>query len=129
MILMKCPVMHLRWGSDRLISIWKPNLSTGCILPQFAIALSVSCLAFAAERGVKKVAKFCGKNLEVNQKVVPLHSHLKNGWLMRLRVLEKTGAEIFLKRFFENSFKKVWKSENNAYLCSPVRKTGSRKRD
>jgi hypothetical protein len=32
------------------------------------------------------------------------------------------------KIFFEKSFKKVWKFENNAYLCSPVRKTGSRKR-
>ena len=46
---------------------------------------------------------------------------------MRLRVLRKTGAEIFLKRFFEKSFKKVWKFENNAYLCSPVRKTGNKK--
>jgi len=93
------------------------------------IMLSISCLAFRAQKRAKKVPKFCRKNLEVNQKVVPLHSHLKNGWLMRPRVLEKTGAEIFLKRFFENSFKKVWKSGNNAYLCSPVRKTGSRKRD
>ena len=25
---------------------------------------------------------------------------------------------------FENNSKKVWKFENNAYLCSPVRKTG-----
>ena len=32
------------------------------------------------------------------------------------------------KIFFEKSFEKVWKFENNAYLCSPVRKTGSRKR-
>ena len=90
--------------------------------------LNISMMCFRAEKSVQKVVKFLLKNLEVSQKVVSLHSHLKNGWLMRLRVLEKTGAEIFLKRFFENSFKKVWKSENNAYLCSPVRKAGSRKR-
>ena len=28
------------------------------------------------------------------------------------------------KIFFEKSFKKVWKFENNAYLCTPVRETG-----
>ena len=48
---------------------------------------------------------------------------------MRLRVLRKTGAEMMTeKKFWKKSFKKVWKFENNAYLCSPVRKTGPRKR-
>jgi hypothetical protein len=63
---MKYRILHLQKGRDRLISIWKPNVSTICILPQFAIALSVSCLAFSAEKSAEKVAKFCGKNLEVN---------------------------------------------------------------
>ena len=50
---------------------------------------------------------------------------MKNGWLNRLRVLRKTGAT----KISENFFEKVWKFENNAYLCSPVEKTGSRKRE
>ena len=32
------------------------------------------------------------KDLEVKKKAVPLHSHLKNGWLMRPGVLTKTDA-------------------------------------
>ena len=37
-------------------------------------------------------AKKVKKNLEVKKKVVPLHSHLKNGWLIKLRVLMNTDA-------------------------------------
>ena len=51
---------------------------------------------------------------------------LKNGWLMRLRVLMKDWRR---KKKLKNFFKKIWKFKNNAYLCSPVRKTGSRKRE
>ena len=47
----------------------------------------------AAINCVKKRLKIVKKDLEVKKKVVPLHSHLKNGWLLRLRVLIKTGAE------------------------------------
>jgi hypothetical protein len=49
---------------------------------------------FSVEKNEEKSCKKCIKNLEISKKVVPLHSHLKNGWLMRLRVLEKTGAWI-----------------------------------
>ena len=45
-------------------------------------------------------------NLEVIRKVVPLHSHLKNGWPLRLKVLYKTDAwgsalKVFWKIFLE----------------------------
>ena len=56
------------------------------------MALYISQLSILPEKSVQKVVKFLLKNLEVSQKVVSLHSHLKNGWLMRLRVLEKIGA-------------------------------------
>ena len=45
------------------------------------------------------------KDLEVKKKAVPLHSHLKNGWLMRPGVLTKTDAwRSASKTFFENFF-------------------------
>ena len=49
---------------------------------------------------------------------------MKNGYAEKVKVLEKTGAKIKFQKFHE----KVWKFKNNAYLCSPVRKTGPRKR-
>ena len=64
------------------------------------MVLYISQLRILPEKSVKKVVKFLLKNLEVNQKVVPLHSHLKNGWLMRLRVLGKTGAEMMTEKKF-----------------------------
>ena len=36
----------------------------------------------------------------------------------------KTDAET---KKIKNFCKKIWKFENNAYLCSPVRKTGNNK--
>ena len=51
---------------------------------------------------------------------------LKSGYAERVRVLHKTGAgSKFLKKIFE----KIWKFGNNAYLCSPVRKTGLERED
>ena len=49
---------------------------------------------------------------------------MKNGYAEKVKVLEKTGARIKFQKFYE----KIWKFKNNAYLCSPVRKTGPRKR-
>ena len=65
------------------------------------------------------------KDLEVKKKVVPLHSHLKNGCLKRRRVLLKDWLQgNKLEKDFQNFSKKVWRFKNNAYLCNPVRKTG-----
>ena len=49
--------------------------------------LIVNCLSIQGHFYAEKSDNFSKINLEVNLKVVPLHSHLKNGWLMRLRVL------------------------------------------
>jgi len=44
------------------------------------------------------------KNLEVMKKSVPLQSQMKNGWLTRPRVLDKTDAlEIKIEKFFQKS--------------------------
>ena len=56
------------------------------------------------------------------KKVVPLHSHLKDG-------LQGVLIKIVAENNFQNFCKKIWRIKNNAYLCSPVQKTGSRKRD
>ena len=58
------------------------------------------------------------------KKVVPLHSLWKTGgqrgWEFLSRLTQKNKIEKF--------WRKIWKLKNNAYLCSPVRKTGPRKR-
>ena len=47
----------------------------------------------------------CEKNLEVMKKNVPLQSQMKNGWLTRPRVLDKTDAlEIKIEKFFSKKF-------------------------
>ena len=44
------------------------------------------------------------KNLEVNKKVVPLHSHLKNGCLKRQEFFGKTEAKNKNLKIFEKRF-------------------------
>ena len=52
-----------------------------------------------------------------------MHSHLKNGWLMRLRVLYKTGAEIWsLKNFSENFEEKFGDLKIMRTFAAPFKK-------
>ena len=48
---------------------------------------------------------------------------LKNGRQIRLRVHLKDLRKIKIEKFC----RKIWRLKNNAYLCSPVRKTGHKK--
>ena len=75
---------------------------------------------FLSEKSLKKVHKKFGEELKSRTFALPL----KNGRAARPVVLEKTDAE----RFSKKSSEKIWKFENNAYLCRPVRETGPRER-
>ena len=63
------------------------------------------------------------KSLEVIEKSVPLQPDSKKHGLRG--VLKKTETRKKVEKFR----RKIWRLKNNAYLCSPVRKTGSRKRN
>ena len=67
---------------------------------------------------------FLGRGIADLKKSRTFALPLKNGYAEKVKVLEKTGARIKFQKFYE----KIWKFKNNAYLCSPVRKTGPRKR-